>query len=146
VLLKQADKKKAEINIIPMVDIVFQLIIFFLVAMQVKENKVTKLNLPRARWGGKVAEKESALIINVVSPERAGGRPYRVLLHKFSLKELNRYLQGELALRERQKKKMPAARIRADMNAEFKNIQEALIACRNAHIWKIRVTTKKPTN
>ena len=142
-LLKHVEKKRAEINMIPMVDIVFQLIIFFLVAMQVKENKVTRLQLPRADRGGKVEDEEAALVINIVSPDRADGRPYRVLLYKFNVKELNKYLQGELALRKRQKKPMPTGRIRADMNAEFKSIQEALVACRNAEIWKIRIATKK---
>ena len=42
-LLKRVPGKKTEINIIPMVDIVFQLIIFFLVATQVKKSETSPL-------------------------------------------------------------------------------------------------------
>ena len=41
---------------------------------------------------------------------------------------------------------MPIVRVRADMNSEFEAIQKALIACRDAKIWQIRLTARMPTN
>jgi len=144
VLLKQAPQKRPEINIIPMVDIVFQLIIFFLVATQVKKQEITGLQLPIAKTPEEIKKDETPpLIINIVRPEIDKARPYIVMGNRFDLEGLKRFLRNRKKSLELTDGTMPILRIRADRDSQFKEVQNALIACRDIEIWKIRLSAIK---
>jgi len=145
VLLKRVAEKRPEINIIPMVDVVFQLIIFFLVATQVKKNETdAELELPTARTPEEIKkDEETPLIINVVKPEVDKVRPYVVMGNRFNIDELKKFLKNRKASLRLKGGDMPILRIRADKDSQFKEIQEALIACRDIEIWKIRLSAIK---
>jgi len=132
-------------NMIPMVDIIFQLIIFFLVAMQVKENKVTKLQLPLANYAKKVEKEETAIVINILSRKADKTHPYRIQQQALDEKGLTLLLMHTRKKVQVEKKEMPVVRIRADMDSEFDDIKKALYACRAAFIWQVRLTAKKPS-
>jgi len=145
VLLKRASAKKPEINIIPMVDVVFQLIIFFLVATQVKKNeRQAELQLPTAREAEEIkADETPPLIVNIVKPEVSKVRPYIVMGKSYSLQEFKNFLKLKRAVHKQKNEEMPILRIRADRNSQFKEIQDALIACRDVEIWQVRITALK---
>ena len=132
----------------PMVDIVFQLIIFFLVAMQVKKNETeADLVLPSARQAVTIEdEKEPPLIINIVKEtvsKRQRNRPYVVMGNVLDDVALAKFLKNEVARRRLTGDKIPLVRIRGDRDSQFKEIQSALIACRGAEIWQIRLSAIK---
>jgi len=144
VLLKRAAEKKPEINIIPMVDIVFQLIIFFLVATQVKKSETADVMLPTARKAEEIKKDETPpLIINIVKPEVSKERPYVVMGNMFDIKGLKKFLKARKETFRLKGGDMPILRIRADRDSQFKEIQEALIACREIEIWQIRLSAIK---
>ena len=143
-LLKRAPQKRPEINIIPMVDIVFQLIIFFLVATQVKKQEITGLQLPIAKTPEEIKKDETPpLIINIVRPQEDKARPYIVMGNRFNLDGLKRFLRSKKGALRLQGGDMPILRIRADRDSQFKEVQNALIACRDIEIWKIRLSAIK---
>jgi biopolymer transport protein ExbD len=138
-------KREAEIDIIPMVDIVFLLIIFFLVATQVKENELqAQINLPSTRHGARlVDEGGETLIVNVLSQEVDEERPYRVSGRNYSLEEFRRLLLERKRIVDQFKQEMPLVRIRGDRDSQFEEIQRALIACRDVGIWQVRLNAMK---
>ena len=143
-LLKRAPERKPEINIIPMVDIVFQLIIFFLIATQVKKSETTALQLPIAKTPEEIKKDEDPpLIINILKPEVDKVTPYVVMGNQFDLNGLKRFLRARKETLRLKGGKMPILRIRADKDSQFKEVQNALIACRDIEIWQVRLTAIK---
>ena len=136
-------------DIIPMVDIVFQLIIFFLVATQVKKNDTARLTLPRAAKGDEyVPQDEPPMILNILSREAAiEGRVYVVYGKRMTLDELKDMLRNEKNRKRwnanEPNKPPPVVRIRADEKAGFVDVQEALMACQTYQIWEARIVTHK---
>ena len=127
-----------------MVDIVFQLIIFFLVATQVKKSETTALELPTARTPEEIKkDEEPPLIINILRPEVDKVRPYVVMGSQFSIDGLKKFLKSRQEALKMKGGEMPILRIRADKDSQFKEVQEALIACREIKIWKIRLSAIK---
>lgn len=148
--LKQAKQKKAEMDIIPMVDIVFQLIIFFLVATQVKKNDTARLTLPVASQGDKWQQQDKPpMILNILSREAAvGEKVYVVYGRTMNLDELKDMLRLEKNrkrwnVNDKDAPDPPVVRIRADEKAGFVDVQEALMACQTYQIWEARIVTHK---
>jgi len=150
--LKRAKLQNPEVNMVPMIDCVFQLIIFFLISMQVKKNEVTALQLPVARNAEDVKKTpKPPLIVNILAPtfRDAEGRaiprarPYICLANEFDIREFKDFMQRQKRFYANQKEEMPIVRIRADAESEFQQIQDCLVACRDAGIWQVRLTTKK---
>lgn len=146
-LLKRAAKRKVEINIIPMVDIVFQLIIFFLVATQVKKNEAADVILPMARKATEIKKDETPpLIVNVLRPEVNKVKPFVVMGLNLNIDEFKGFLKNRkesLKVATGGKFTMPALRIRADRDSQFKEIQDALIACRDIGIDEVHLSAIK---
>ena len=150
-LLKQAPKKSTKMDIIPMVDIVFQLIIFFLVATQAKEEETAvDLRLPMARESKDLkAETNPPLLINVIRPEiarRVGNRPYVWGGESMDLKTLTRKLESKKAVDDDKGDKMPAVRIRGDRDSSFEDVRNALAACTDVGIQEVRIATIRKEN
>ena len=142
--LKRGQSVTYEVNMVPMIDIVFQLIIFFLVSTQVKKSEVAELQLPVSARAEEVKPgKDMPLIINIIKPDLAKGKPYIALGNTFDLPELKRFMKERLAYYKALKQDMPILRIRADKDSQFQQVQEALIACRDVGIWQVRLTTLK---
>jgi biopolymer transport protein ExbD len=69
-------KHTPEMNMTPMIDVVFQLLIFFMVGMQVSKINAERLELPQL--AGMEEQKEQDLTINVNKDEQImiGGKEY----------------------------------------------------------------------
>jgi biopolymer transport protein ExbD len=148
--LKYVPKRSLEINMVPMIDLVFQLLIFFLVACQVKKQEVdAELILPTALQSKEMTDdpKHLPLTVNILSPEVSKAKPYVVMGSMLSLDEFKRWLkERKRFLAERyggEKGEMPPVRIRADKGSQFVDVQHALIACREVGIWQVKLSTIK---
>ncbi len=139
--LKHGKEANPEVNMVPMIDCVFQLLIFFLVAMQVK-SPLADLVLPISRKAEE-AKPGDLLVVNIVKPTVNKERPYIVLGETFDLQGFKQFMKSRQAFCDAQGKEMPVLRIRADKDSQFEQIQKCLIACRDVGIWQVRLSTAK---
>ena len=123
-------------NMTPMIDVVFQLIIFFLVSshlvQQDTQMESEELNLPKAESGQPTEEDQvRRVVVNVVpDPESGGhfvvgGRP----MNSEELRKLIRY--GKQADRQME------VRIRADRTVPYRVVEPLMVACARSGIWKV---------
>ncbi len=133
-----------EINMTPMIDIVFQLIIFFMIVIDLSQKDLDDLQLPMSQQAMEDEPEEGRLYVNI---NRRG--EYIMTRAKLSLNELEEALKirvdrarpnGEptrdaMGLAER------PILIRADMASEFKHIQKVMYVCgkEGLKIWKVEL-------
>src|SRR4029079_16470919 len=130
-------------NMTPMIDVVFQLIIFFLLSSHLaKQEQQLPLPLPTAKSG--VVEAAEAPPLPTVDVEAAEARPRLTVnvLADGTLLVANRPIQAEeLAglLRERRAAhgEELEGRIRADRSVLYRRVEPVLVACVQAGIWNV---------
>ena len=122
----------AEINIVPLVDVMLVLLIIFMVAAPLSISGV-HVNLPASKAKGK-APSENQVILSINSE----GRFY---VGKRELKEID--LQTELGTIFRNKKEKSLF-IRADRDVSYGRVVDAMSAAKIAGIHKISMLTRPP--
>jgi len=120
-----------EFNMTPMIDVVFLLIIFFLVSSHLANQEVPlDLHLPEATSGQPSADRPSRRITIEVRPDgaivQAGDR--------IAIAELGRRLRHE-ADRVGHDAEI---RIRCDRSAPYGTVEPILVACARAGIWNVQ--------
>jgi biopolymer transport protein ExbD len=119
----------ARINMTPMIDVTFQLIIFFLLSSRLAQQESVDLELPAASSGRETLDDDRPrLSVNV----SADGR---VMLGSSETlpSEMSRRLRIE---RERLGRDLEI-RIRADRGVPYSAIEPILLACAEAGIWNV---------
>ena len=146
----------AEMDMTPMIDITFQLIVFFLVANDLTRKEVEELKLPQAVYGeeDKASEKDTRVIVNILKPENTANPPkipdVRVKGKEYDLKDLERYMRGR-ADEKREEPAGPAAPsaifvlIRADKDTPWQHVQYVMQVCADPTIrsYKMQFATTK---
>lgn len=130
-------RKPVAFNMTPMIDIVFQLIIFFLVSSHLAQTQNQyELDLPTAQGGENVDqdEKTPRLVINVIPPA-AQSSDYRILLagEQVDLSQLKQKLTYERSRREQVE-----VRIRASQTTPYRFIEPILQTCAQSGIWDVK--------
>jgi biopolymer transport protein ExbD len=119
------------INLTPMIDVVFQLIIFFLVSSHLaKQEAQMNLPLPIADSGEKAGDRGTRrLTLNVL----ADGR---LLLagHPVDASELRRRLEDAI----RSDGPLLEVRIRGDRSVRYGLVEPLLTACARAGVWDVK--------
>ena len=127
-------RRRLEVNMTPMIDVVFLLIIFFLVSSYLaKQEAHAELDLPVAQTGQENREADQRrLTINIAGTD-AG---YAVAFGTRVVDQNNLYqrLQGEL---ERAKGVLEI-RIRADRSVPYQIIEPILVGCADLNIWNVQ--------
>lgn len=128
-LLVDHHQPKVRLNLTPMIDVTFQLILFFLLAGHMaQQESQTDLALPQARTGEKMAETHTRrLVINVLADGRvflAGESP--------SPERLTQLLAAERNTAERVE-----VRIRTDRETPYKFLAPILLACARTGVWNV---------
>lgn len=118
------------INMTPMIDVVFQLLIFFLVSSHlVKQEAQMQLPLPLAESGQVAGETETPrLTVNV----QADGQ-LRLAGRYVVAGELTERLQKALA----SEGKNLEVRIRSDRQVPYEKIEPILMSCAQAGVWNV---------
>jgi biopolymer transport protein ExbD len=125
------------IDMTPMIDVVFQLIIFFMIAIDLSQEDLSELTLPMSRVAVKDEAEEGRLYVNVI---RSGDMEYK--RQPYSLDALKTQLitrvdlpmkdgkpaRDEMGLAER------PILIRADHASEFKHVQKVMQICAEKEI------------
>jgi biopolymer transport protein ExbD len=126
----------AGMQLAPMIDIVFLLLIFFIVTWQFSRSE-TELNVsvPTAEEGSELNRPKGEIIINVLADNAIRVEGVTVDLNQ---------LQDKLAAIARQFENQPV-RIRGDGKVAYQRIVEVIDTCQKAGIWNISFATQRPT-
>jgi len=136
------EQQTADVDIAPLIDMTFLLLIFFICTRQVAYAELdAALTLPQATQGNPEKERDrDRLIVNI---DKHGdiyiGRT------RFRYEELPGVL-ANVAAQERDADefaKRPVF-IRADAGLEFGKVQDVMLMCRDARIWKLALRTLRP--
>jgi len=131
--LRRPKPEEAKMSMTPMIDIVFLLIFFFMVVTDMSNMEIESVALPFA------LEAE---------PDGTGKRFIVNITDRGKIRIMRTTVTPDLLLQELQKRAnesrrdqdgLPtiAVKIRADAKTEYKHIQEAMVKCMRAHIWKL---------
>jgi len=133
-----------QMDMTPMIDIVFQLIIFFMIVIDLSQQDLEDLVLPLSKQAMEDEAEEGRLYVNI---NRKG--EYIVQRQPLSLQDLENELKLKVdAPRPKGKPvrdKMGLAErpilIRADMATEFKHLQKVMFICgkEGLKIWKVNL-------
>jgi biopolymer transport protein ExbD len=138
--LKKPDEPEANVDMTPMIDCVFQLLIFFMVcATMSKVDQTPEVSLPIAPKAALQEDLRGRGVINILplgTPVGSGAttedRPFiiagQVTDEPGLAKAISERLKTEPGLR---------VYMRVDRNAEFKTVKRAIRACANAGVFDI---------
>ena len=120
-------------NMTPMIDIVFQLIIFFMLVSEFQNMELEQITLPFALRATEVVGPDERLVINVTARGET-----TVLRRPYTPQQLS----GLLANRARTSRDADglsnvAVKIRADADCEYFHVQRILTQCMERGIWKL---------
>ena len=128
--------RPVEFNVTPLIDVVFLLIIFFLVSSHLAQQETqVELALPAAASGREIAESKIARVtINLLR----GGE---LLLGSESVEveQVSRRLEVE----RRRTSGDLEVRIRADRTVPYRYVEPILVACARAQIWNVSFAVVK---
>jgi len=123
-------RRKVDFNMTPLIDVVFLLIIFFLVSSHLaRQETQLELDLPAASSGHQEMQSRTARVTINVLPDG------QLLLgsDEVALAELGHRLQVE-----RQKTSGDlAVRLRADRQVAYQHVEPVLTACAAAKVWNV---------
>jgi len=132
---KRAEPDKAGFQLAPMIDIVFLLLIFFIVTWNFSRYETElDVRVPTAKEGQDRRRAVGEIILNV----KADGE---VVLNRRTLnrEELKGTLEKIASLYPDQ-----AVILRGDIDTRYEDIVDVLDVCRSADIWNVAFATSKP--
>jgi biopolymer transport protein ExbD len=129
------DDDQTGIPIAPMVDVVFLLLIFFLVTWNFARYETElDVKVPTAREGKETRRSVGEVILNV---KRDGG----IVLNR---REMSPESLKEALERIAQLYPDQAVVLRGDQEVDYKHIVSVLDVCRSANIWNVAFATGRP--
>mgnify|MGYP001570012014 CR=1 FL=1 len=137
-----------KINLIPMIDMLFNFILFFMCVTEMSKSDKAQMVLPRAECSVPDVVVPGRLTLNVC-PNRQNPDVVDVITggHEVSDEELNNILRDEAALsRMNSPDGLPTRYvvIRADKGIEYQNVYYVMAACMKWKLWRIAFATKDP--
>ena len=148
----ESDTSDLEINMTPMIDVVFQLIIFLMLANDLSRKEIEDLALPDAFNGkeDKGDKEKQRLIVNLLKAEKPGAPPtLKVKGMEMDLATFQQFL-FPIADRYREEEQPRASEvyvlIRADKKARWQDVQWVMQACADPKIkvYKLQFATTNP--
>ena len=133
-----------QMNMTPMIDIVFQLIIFFMIVIDLSQKDLEDLVLPMSKMAMDDEPEQGRLYVNI---NRKG--EYIMTRATLSLEDLERELKVRVDMprpegkpvRDKDGLAERAILIRADQASEFKHVQKVMYLCgkEGLKIWKVEL-------
>ncbi len=130
-LPSQNVQRGLQVNMTPLIDVVFLLIIFFLVASHfIRNEQLEQVELPLATQGKNEDEAASRIVVTVATDKRLilGG-------HEATVDEIERKLQF---VAEQHGAGATELRIRADRSVPYSTVEPLLLAAARSGISKVR--------
>lgn len=131
--LKMQQVEATQLNLTPMIDVLFLLIIFFMVATTFGDlERNMELKVPEVAEAGDSVPPAKPLVINVFADGRLDLDGQMVTLEE---------LKAQLAA-ARERIGAPTVVIRGDAACEFQRVADALSACKAASISELGITVR----
>ena len=145
------ENRAAEFDMTPMIDVTFQLIVFFLVANDLSRKEIVDLKLPQATHAAEdQATEEIRVVLNIKKPADPNQRLPSIFVRgkEFDVKQLSRELQTKADLKREAGPGSPSAvyaLIRADKDAPWQHVQYVMQVCADPKIalYKLQFATTK---
>ena len=137
-LIKKWKKKPPpdpKMGMTSMIDIVFLLIFFFMVVTDMSNMEIESIALPFALKAKDDTDKEDRVIVNITEKGKL-----RYMRRDKTEAELGKLLKEAADRSGRDPEdQLPriSVKIRGDSNAEYKFIQQVMVQCMRAYIWKL---------
>ncbi len=129
--LYQRHRKRPELNLVPLVDVLVMLIFFAFVTMQFKSATTMNLTLPKVETAGKSELKESLTVsISKEGAVEVNGRPTNLAGLQELVKEIGAISKDITVL------------IRSDENTPLRFVTEAMDTCRKQGLNRIRLQSR----
>ncbi len=129
------DPPPAKMNMTAMIDIVFQLIIFFMLAMELSKMEIESVTLPFALTAVEdKREERKRIIINIMEDGEI-----RHMRQTLTAQQLQATLKDAAARSPQDADGLPtvAVKVRGDANVEYKYVQDVMVQCMRAFIWRM---------
>ena len=147
----ESNTSDLEMNMTPMIDVVFQLIIFLMLANDLSRKEIEDLALPSALHGqeDKGLNEKRRLIVNLLKNEGGGPPTLKVKGIEMNLDAFEQYLQPEAEMsRETDGPRASELYIlvRADKGSRWQDVQWVMQSCVNPKIrvYKLQFATTNP--
>ena len=128
---REAEEEKTGLQMAPMIDIIFQLIIFFMVTTQLTKLEVPgDIKLPIAEQSEDRSGNPNQIIVNVYKDGRIFITP-----EYYDLDSLFTFLEAE------EKRGLLKVYIRGDKATRFAEIMDVMRTCAEAGIWDVSFST-----
>jgi biopolymer transport protein ExbD len=125
---------KIKMNMTPMIDIVFLLIVFFMCVSELSKREIESITLPEAVCGTDQPRGDAPRMIVNVMPDGE----YRVEGSRLSLEQLrNLITRRAIVNQDEEGRSWLAVKIRADAYVPYKYVQAVLLGCQSARVWQL---------
>lgn len=127
--------KGVSMNMTPMIDVVFQLIIFFMLVSEFQNMEMEQITLPFALEAKEETEQQqNRIIINVNDKGEI-----RLMRRKYTSEQLRALLIESAKKSPKDADGLPtlAVKVRADAACEYKYVQDVIVQCMRAYIWRL---------
>ncbi len=131
---KKLEPKDVWLQMTSMIDIVFLLNVFFMLVSDMTKAQVEALTLPIAyKATNDDRPPKNRIIVNVM-----GNGDIKVNAEKYSKDKLERLLATEaVKYPDPEGLSTLSVKIRADANTQYKYVQEVMMACMKAKVWRV---------
>jgi biopolymer transport protein ExbD len=120
----------------PMIDIVFQLIIFFMIVSEFQNMEMEQITLPFALEAKEEPKEgqQNRIVVNVNEDGKI-----RMMRRTYTSPELKALLIERAKHSPKDADGLPtiAVKLRADAECEYKYVQDVIVQCMRAYIWKL---------
>ena len=132
--MANAPDNEVAMDMTPMIDIVFLMIIFFIIVSDMSQQDLAELKLPVAEQAVDDEAEQGRMIINILKDGQVIIKriPYKTLDQPEAVAALRAYLAEEVAKGEKDKGTTFSSRallVRADKETKFKEVQKVMRIC-----------------
>jgi biopolymer transport protein ExbD len=129
--LRSSRRKSPRVDVIPLIDVLMVLILFFLTSMQFQEVRALNVKLPKIDTAG--ANKITNQLIVSISKQGE----YYLNGNKDNLEEIGQVMKASASLL-----KKPSVLVVADENVPLKYVTEVVDLCRNSGLDDFRLQSR----
>lgn len=146
--MKRRKPKELEdvvMDMTPMIDVVFNLIIFFMLITQMVTIERAELELPRAdKAEEERTEDKKQLVINIFKEEQKDGKWIEISGANYSWPDLSQllYEESQQAFDDSQNISERQVLIRADIETPYRMVQRVMLECSKQKMYKISFAAK----
>lgn len=142
---KQQEMEDVEMDMTPMIDVVFNLIIFFMLITQMVTIERAELELPRAdKAEEERTEDKKQLVINIFKEPQENEKWIEVSGALYNWGELAQllYEESQLSFNDSQGISERQVLVRADIDTPYRMVQRVMLECSKQKIYLISFAAK----